>query len=101
MKAGDVAGAVEHFEQAVEVRSTDFQGQYWLGVNLLQAGDAIRAQAPLEQALALRPHDPVWRPRIADAVAESYYQQDQKRKASCLFGQHGGDLQSAIVRFHA
>ena len=75
MEAGDTAAAVESFGQSVEARPTDFQAHYWLGVNLLKEGDAISAQAPLEQALALRPNDPEWRPRIADALADSYYQQ--------------------------
>ena len=80
MQEGDKVKAVEKFEKSVEARSTDFQAQYWLGVNLLQTGEPIRAQAPLEQALALRPDDPVWRPRIADAVAESYLQQGLTEK---------------------
>lgn len=80
MREGDTAAAIEHFQRSVEARSTDFQAQYWLGVNLLKADDALRAQAPLEQALALRPGDPAWTPRIADALADSYYLQGETEK---------------------
>ncbi len=77
MRQGDTAAAIEHFQAAVEARGTDFRAQYWLGVNLLTADEPLRAQVPLEQALALRPADPAWTPRIADALADSYYRQSQ------------------------
>jgi len=80
MREGDTAAAIEYFQKAVEFRSTDFQAQYWLGVNLLKADDPLRAQAPLEQALALRPADASWTPRIADALADSYYRQGEVEK---------------------
>ena len=80
MREGDTAAAIEHFQKSVETRSTDYQAQYWLGANYLKAGDALRAQAPLEQALALRPNDPDWTPRIADALADSYYRQGEIEK---------------------
>ena len=80
MRGGETATAIEHFQKAIEARSTDYQSQYWLGANLLKANDPLRAQAPLEQALALRPGDPDWTPRIADALADSYYRQGQVEK---------------------
>ncbi len=98
MREGDTAAAIEYFQKSVDARSTDFQSQYWLGVNYLNSGDPLRAQVPLEQALALRTGDRLWTPKIADALADSYYGQDQvERMYDFLdnmvktYGQQSGD----------
>ncbi|MEM9883407.1 MAG: tetratricopeptide repeat protein [Planctomycetota bacterium] len=73
----DFAGAAEDFRTAVDMKPGDYRSQYYLGVSLLQQDQFVAAQTPLEQALILRPDDPDWTPRIADAIAESYYGQER------------------------
>ena len=73
----DYAAALEHFQAAVDRKSTDYNSQYHLGLTLLKLDRPVPAQTPLEQALALRPDDPQWTDKIADALAESYFQQDR------------------------
>ncbi|MEO0515314.1 MAG: hypothetical protein AAF086_08485 [Planctomycetota bacterium] len=73
----DFATAAEQFQSAVDKKPSDFRSQYYLGVTMLQLGKPIPAQTPLEQALALRSDDPEWTPKIADALAETYYQQER------------------------
>ncbi|MEM7626209.1 MAG: hypothetical protein AAF333_11490 [Planctomycetota bacterium] len=76
-KADDFAAAAENFRLAIDKKPSDFQSQYYLGLSLLEEDQPVSAQAPLEQALALRPDDPKWTPRIIDALAESYYEQER------------------------
>ncbi|MEM9914435.1 MAG: hypothetical protein AAF911_05700 [Planctomycetota bacterium] len=73
----DFVTAAEQFQTAVDKKPSDYRSQYYLGVTMLQLGKPIPAQTPLEQALALRPDDPQWTPRIADSLAETYYQQER------------------------
>lgn len=77
LRQGDTTSAVEDFRKAVEITPSDYRSQYYLGHCLNQMGDPIAAQVPLEQALAIRAEDPEWTPRIADALAESYFLQDR------------------------
>jgi tetratricopeptide (TPR) repeat protein len=79
-RQGDWAAAAEDFRKAVDVKPADHQSQYYLGAALLKQGLAVQAQTPLEQALAVRTEDPQWTPRIADLLAETYYQQEQYEK---------------------
>ncbi|MEO1235782.1 MAG: tetratricopeptide repeat protein [Planctomycetota bacterium] len=76
-RAQDWTGAEEEFRTAVEKKPSDFRSQYYLGATLLKQGRATAAQVPLEQALQLRQDDPQWRPRIADLLAETYFQQER------------------------
>lgn len=73
----DFTTAAEHFQAAVDKKPSDFRSQYYLGVTMLKLDKPIPAQTPLEQALALRPDDPQWTPKIADSLAETYYQQER------------------------
>ncbi|MBB6430687.1 tetratricopeptide (TPR) repeat protein [Algisphaera agarilytica] len=73
----DYITAAEHFQAAVDKKPSDYRSQYYLGVTMLQLDKPIPAQTPLEQALALRPDDPEWTPRIADSLAEAYFQQER------------------------
>ncbi|MEM9418152.1 MAG: tetratricopeptide repeat protein [Planctomycetota bacterium] len=73
----DYSTAAENFQAAVDKKPSDYRSQYYLGVSLLKMDKPIPAQTPLEQALALRPDDPEWTPRIADSLAEAYYQQER------------------------
>ena len=73
----DYAAAEENFREAVTIYPADYLSQYYLGLALLELGQPVQAQTPLEQALELRPQDPVWTPQIADALAESYLQQER------------------------
>lgn len=73
----DFAAAAEDFQKAVEKDPSDFKSQYYLAVSYLQMDQPIPAQTPLEQAMVLAPDDPEWTPKIADALAETYYQQDR------------------------
>lgn len=76
-RAQDYATAAENFQKAVEKKPADFKAQYYLGVTMLQMDKPVSAQTPLEQALAVAPDDPEWTPKIADALAETYYQQER------------------------
>lgn len=76
-RSQDYAAAAEDFQTAVDKKPADFMAQYYLGLSMLRQGRPVPAQVPLEQALALAPDDPTWTPKIADAVAESYYQQER------------------------
>lgn len=71
----DYQAAAEHFRAAVEKKPTDYNSQYYLGLSLLRLDQPVPAQTALEQALALKPDDAQWTPKIADLLAESYYQQ--------------------------
>ncbi len=73
----DYLTAAEQFQTAVDKKPSDYRAQYYLGVSMLKLDKPIPAQTPLEQALALRPDDPEWTPRIADSLAETYYQQER------------------------
>lgn len=73
----DFVAAAEQFQTAVDKKPSDYRSQYYLGVTMLQLNKPIPAQTPLEQALALRPDDAEWTPRIADSLAETYYQQER------------------------
>ncbi len=73
----DFAAAADDFQKAVTAKPSDYQAQYYLGVTQLKLDQPVAAQMALEQALALRSEDPAWRPRIADALAEAYYQQER------------------------
>jgi tetratricopeptide (TPR) repeat protein len=75
LRNDDYASAVEDFQAAVDKKPSDYQSQYYLGLSYLRLDEPIKAQTPLEQALALRPEDPQWTPKIADALAESYLNQ--------------------------
>ncbi|MEM6459619.1 MAG: tetratricopeptide repeat protein [Planctomycetota bacterium] len=77
LRQQDFAAAAEDFRAAVDLKPGDYQSQYYLGLSLLRQEQFVAAQTPLEQALILRPDDPAWTPRIADAIAESYYGQDR------------------------
>lgn len=77
LKTQDFAAATENFRKAIGKKPSDYLSQYYLGVSLLKQDQPVSAQSPLEQALALRPEDPKWTPRIADSLAESYYQQER------------------------
>ncbi|MEM8738367.1 MAG: hypothetical protein AAGG38_07820 [Planctomycetota bacterium] len=76
-RAADYAAAADNFREAVKLKPGDFRSQYYLAASLLKQDQAIAAQIPLERALTLRGGDPEWRPRIADLLAESYYQQER------------------------
>lgn len=73
----DYFTAAEQFQTAVNKKPADYRSQYYLGLSNLKLNKPIPAQTPLEQALALRPDDPQWTPKIADALAETYYQQER------------------------
>lgn len=76
-RAGDWEVAAENFRAAIEKKPDDYRSQYYLGVTLLQQDQPVPAQTALEQALVLRPEDAAWTARIADSLAESYYQQQR------------------------
>jgi tetratricopeptide (TPR) repeat protein len=76
-RAGEYAAATEDFRKAVDLKAADYKAQYYLGASLLKQGLAIQAQTALEQALAARDDDPQWTPKIADLLAESYYEQER------------------------
>jgi len=73
----DFTTAAEQFQTAVEKKPSDYRSQYYLGATMLELDKPIPAQTPLEQALALRSDDPQWTPRIADALADTYYRQER------------------------
>jgi len=77
LRQNDPVAAADDFRAAVEVKPSDYRSQYYLGLCLNELGQPIAAQAPLEQALTLRPEDAQWTPKIADALAESYFQQER------------------------
>ena len=75
LRKQDYPAALEHFRAAVDKKPTDFNSQYYLGLAYLKLDQPVQAQTPLEQALALKPDDAEWTPKIADLLAESYYRQ--------------------------
>lgn len=77
MRDNDYAAASENFRKAIDKKPSDYLSQYYLGITLLEQDQPVSAQSPLEQALALRPDDAAWTPKIADALAESYFQQER------------------------
>ena len=95
----DYAEAAENFAEAVDRKPSDYLSQYYLGVSLLKQEQAVAAQTPLEQALMIAPENPQWTPQIADAVAESYYQQGRVEKLYAFLDQMIADYNQQSYDF--
>ncbi|MEM1354513.1 MAG: tetratricopeptide repeat protein [Planctomycetota bacterium] len=75
--AGDYADAAERYNAVAEYALYDWEARYYLGLCYLELGEPIKAQGQLEQALAVKDDSRTWTPRILDALAEAYFQQER------------------------
>lgn len=72
---GDLVKAEDEFRKSLDKDSGSPHSYYELGYTLLQQGRPLEAQTPLEIAYDLRSSDETLRPKVVDALAESYFKQ--------------------------